>query len=459
MSKEKTIFFCASCGGESIRWQGRCPHCGEWNTLVEERVVKDSAGKAKSQRPLKQAAPLMSLDSTPNTRWQLGLSELDNVLGGGLVPGSSLLLAGEPGIGKSTLLLQLAHSLAYAGQTLYVSGEESPQQILSRARRLRTLDESIMLLAENEIGRALAEAERLCPALLIIDSVQALYDSSLSGAGGSVSQVRSVAAACLAAARELGCAVVLVGHVTKDGQIAGPRLLEHMVDTVLYFEGDRHQALRLLRAVKNRFGATNEVGVFEMTGAGLLPLDQPSAYFLSGRETIRPGSAATCVMQGNRPMLLEVQALVVPSGFGNARRLAAGYETQRLLMLLAVLERRFGLPLGTRDVYVNIAGGLRVEDTAIDLAVAAAVVSSLKERPLEEGMLIFGELGLLGELRSVGQTARRLREGAAFGFGAALIPRQGALRRGEEKPDKKNAPRVLEATDLAQSLSILGLDK
>ena len=459
MAKEKTVFFCASCGGESIRWQGRCPQCGEWNTLVEERVRKESGGKAISSRPLEQAAPLTELSGAMEARWHLGLSELDNVLGGGLVPGSSVLLAGEPGIGKSTLLLQLAQGFSATGQTLYISGEESPRQILSRAARLQTISDNILLLAENEISRALAEAGRLRPALLIIDSVQALYDAELSGAGGSVSQVRAVAAACLMAARQIGCAVVLVGHVTKDGQIAGPRLLEHMVDAVLYFEGDRHQALRLLRAVKNRFGATNEVGVFEMTGGGLLPLAQPSAYFLSGRETIRPGSAATCVMQGNRPLLLEVQALVAPSSFGNARRLAAGYDTQRLLMLLAVLERRFGLPLASRDVYVNVAGGLRVEDTAIDLAAAAAVVSSLKERPLEEGLLIFGELGLLGELRAVGQVERRLREGAAFGFKAALLPRKSAiLRNREEKTDKKSAPRALEAADLAQALTILGLD-
>ena len=457
MIKEKTVFFCASCGGESIRWQGRCPQCGEWNTLVEERLVKKSGSPAKLSRPPVQATPLSEFSGALNERLLSGLGELDTVLGGGLTAGSSLLLAGEPGIGKSTLLLQLAYGLAGAGPILYISGEESLEQIQSRAARLHTVADNILLLAENEISRALAEAQRLRPALLIIDSVQALYDDELSGAGGSVAQVRAVAAACLAAARQLGCAVVLVGHVNKEGQIAGPRLLEHMVDTVLYFEGDRHQALRLLRAVKNRFGATNEVGVFEMSGRGLLPLDQPSAYFLSGRETIRPGSAAACVMQGNRPLLLEVQALVAPSGFGNARRLAAGYDYQRLLMLLAVLERRFGLPLASRDVYVNIAGGLHVEDTAIDLAVAAAVVSSLKEQPLEEGLLIIGELGLLGELRAIGQMARRLREGAAFGFKAALIPRQAALRAPEDKPDKKSSPRVWEAADLAQALTILGL--
>jgi len=458
MGKEKTVFFCSSCGGESIRWQGRCPHCGEWNTLVEEKAVKPAGGKVKPNQPRERAVPLTELDGALNQCWQLGLSELDNVLGGGLVPGSSLLLAGEPGIGKSTLLLQIAHGLRKEGQTLYVSGEESPQQIQARAQRLQTVDSSILLLAENEISRALAEAERLHPVLLIIDSAQALYDGELPGAAGSVSQVRTVAAACLEAARRLGCAVVLVGHVTKEGQIAGPRLLEHMVDAVLYFEGDRHQALRLLRAVKNRFGATNEVGVFEMTGSGLLPLNQPSAYFLSGREVIRPGSAATCVMQGNRPMLLEVQALVAPTSFGNARRLAAGYDTQRLLMLLAVLERRLGLPLANRDVYVNIAGGLRVEDTAVDLAVAAAVVSSLKERSLEKGLLVFGEMGLLGELRAVPQAVRRLREGAAFGFSAALLPRAGALRPHEEKPEKKSSLRALEAADLSQALTILGLD-
>ncbi|MCL1975374.1 MAG: DNA repair protein RadA [Firmicutes bacterium] len=458
MAKVKTVFFCSSCGGESIRWQGKCPHCGEWNTLIEERLVKESAGYTKPSRPIMQATPLAVLEGAAQDRKQTGLSELDNVLGGGLAAGSSLLLAGEPGIGKSTLLLQLAHGLAQTGLTLYVSGEESLQQIQARAQRLQTVNECILLLAENEISRALAEAYRLSPSLLIIDSVQALYDNELAGTGGSVSQVRAVTAACLDAARQMGSSVVLVGHVNKEGQIAGPRLLEHMVDTVLYFEGDRHQSLRLLRAVKNRFGATNEVGVFEMTSRGLLPLDQPSAFFLSGREIIRPGSAATCVMQGNRPMLLEVQALVAPSSFGNARRLAAGYDTQRLLMILAVLERRLGLSLGNRDVYVNIAGGLRAEDTAIDLAIAAAVVSSLKEQPLEEGLLIFGEMGLLGELRAVGQIARRLREGAAFGFGMALMPRQTSLRSYKDIGANKNNPRILEAADLEQALLILGLN-
>lgn len=450
MAKEKTAFFCTSCGGESHRWQGRCPHCGEWNTIQEERVTVEKGTKEKSRAKAPQhAAPLTELSGEQYTRWQLGLSELDNVLGGGLTPGSSLLLGGEPGIGKSTLLLQMAYAMRRHGSTLYVSGEESSAQIHMRAERLHAVDESVLLLTENEITRALREAERIRPALLIVDSIQALTDARLDSAAGTVSQVRSVAAACLEAAREIGCAVVLVGHVTKDGQIAGPRVLEHMVDTVLYFEGDRYQALRLLRAVKNRFGSTNEIGVFEMSGEGLLPLGQPSAYFLSGRQNAQPGSAITCVMQGSRPMLLEVQALVAPSSFGNARRLAAGYDNQRLLMLLAVLERRFALPLSTRDVYLNIAGGLRVEDTAVDLAAAAAIVSSLKEQPIEEGLLVFGELGLLGELRAVAQAARRVKEGAAFGFAKALMPRGAG--------EKEKGARCLEAADLAQALVILGL--
>ncbi|MCL2496242.1 MAG: DNA repair protein RadA [Clostridiales bacterium] len=454
MAKEKTAFFCASCGGESVRWQGRCPHCGEWNTIVEQRVTVEKGGAAKTlAKPPQKAAPLTELAGASCARWRLGLSELDNVLGGGLMPGSSLLLGGEPGIGKSTLLLQIAYAMRHHGQTLYISGEESPGQIHMRAERLNTLDASVLLSTENEIGRALSEAARIRPVLLIVDSIQALTDARLESTAGTVSQVRAVAAACLEAVREIGCAVVLVGHVTKDGQIAGPRVLEHMVDTVLYFEGDRYQALRLLRAVKNRFGSTNEIGVFEMSGMGLMPLGQPSAYFLSGRETILPGSAVTCVMQGSRPMLLEVQALVAPSSFGNARRLAAGYDTQRLMMLLAVLERRLALPLSSRDVYLNIAGGLRVEDTAVDLAAAAAIVSSLKEQPLEEGLLIFGEMGLLGELRAVPLSMRRIKEGAAFGFAKALTPR-GAK---ENDSEKEFASRRLPAADLAQALEILGL--
>ena len=454
MPKTKTVFFCTDCGGESVKWQGRCPHCGVWNTMVEEKIkpAKSGSGSRRVGEPA-QAMPITDLAASTLNRIELGMSELDNVLGGGLMPGSSLLLGGEPGIGKSTLLLQMAYALREQGTTLYISGEESPQQIHLRAERLAALDNRMLLLAENNLQGALAQVEKIQPKLLIIDSIQAIYDPNITSAAGSVSQVRAVAAAVLELTQRLGCTVILVGHVTKEGLLAGPRVLEHMVDTVLYFEGDRHQAFRLLRTVKNRFGSTNEVGIFEMTGQGLSPLGQPSAYFLSQRSNAAAGSAVSCVIQGSRPLLLEVQALVAPSHFGQARRLAAGYDTQRLLMLLAVLERRIGLKLGDKDVYVNIAGGLRVEDTAIDLAAAAAIVSSLKEQPLDEGLLLAGEVGLLGELRAVGQAARRAKEGAAFGFGTILLP--PALKASTE--DKATGIRVLNATDLAQALRVLGL--
>ena len=454
MPKTKIAFFCTSCGGEAIRWQGRCPHCGEWNTMVEEKITPTKSGNINRQAATAaQALPITELAASTLERTCLGLSELDNVLGGGLMPGSSLLLGGEPGIGKSTLLLQIAYALRENGRTLYISGEESPEQIHLRARRLDTLDDRVLLLAENNLSAALSQVESLQPQLVIIDSIQAIYDPNISSAAGSVSQVRAVAAAVLELSQRLGFTVILVGHVTKEGLLAGPRVLEHMVDTVLYFEGDRHQAFRLLRTVKNRFGSTNEVGIFEMTGQGLAPLGQPSAYFLSQRTESAAGSAVSCVIQGSRPLLLEVQALVVPSHFGQARRLAAGYDNQRLLMLLAVLERRIGLKLGDKDVYLNIAGGLRVEDTAIDLAAAAAIVSSLKEQPLDEGLLLAGEVGLLGELRAVAQPARRAKEGATFGFSTILLP--PAIKASTE--NQTEGIRTLNATDLAQALQVLGL--
>jgi DNA repair protein RadA/Sms len=456
MAKAKTVFFCNECGGESIRWMGKCPHCGNWNTMVEHKVDGKSSAKTAGSinLPPAKAQPIARIAADKHHRYALGISELDTVLGSGLTPGSTVLLGGEPGIGKSTLLLQAAAKMAAYGKVLYVSAEEAAEQIRLRYDRLNHDQaapdaDNIYLLTQTDISAALAEAAELQPAFIVLDSVQALFDPDLDSAAGSVSQVRAVAAAAIAFARSQQAAVMMIGHVTKEGQLAGPRVLEHMVDTVLYFEGDRYSALRMLRAVKNRFGSTNEIGVFEMGSAGLQSVSA-SAYFLEQGHLGAPGSAIACVLQGSRPLLIETQALVSASSFGNPRRLASGYDYNRLLLIIAVLERKFSLRLGDKDVYLNIAGGLRLDDPAADLAVAAAIVSSLKDMPLDKEVLLLGEIGLLGELRPVLQEARRLREAVSFGFATALCPRG--------KPaESKGAIRRLEARDLAQALQLLGL--
>lgn len=455
MAKAKTIFFCNECGGESIRWVGRCPHCNAWNTMVEQKI-DERASAQKSNRVLlshSKPAQIDKISANNQNRFQLGINELDTVLGAGLTPGSTVLLGGEPGIGKSTLLLQAAGKMAEYGKVLYVSGEEAAEQIRLRYDRLNADNdakhsENIYLLAESDIDVALQEAAELRPVLLILDSVQALFSADLESAAGSVSQVRAVAAAAIAFAREYNSAVMMIGHVTKEGQLAGPRVLEHMVDTVLYFEGDRYNALRMLRSVKNRFGSTNEIGVFEMSQLGLMPVSA-SAYFLEQSHLGAPGSAITCVMQGSRPLLIEVQALVSTSSFGNPRRLASGYDYNRLLLIIAVLERKFNLRLGDKDIYLNIAGGLRLDDPVADLAAAAAIVSSLKDIALEKEILLLGEIGLLGELRSVAQETRRVKEAASFGFKSAVAP--------QNKREEKSAVRKLAAADLGQALQMLGL--
>lgn len=453
MAKAKTVFFCSECGGESVRWVGKCPHCGAWNTMIEQKIAPETAANSAGRVRLSRSAPCR-IDQVPaeeHRRYRLGIDELDTVLGGGLTPGSSVLLGGEPGIGKSTLLLQAAAKMAAYGKVLYVSGEEAAEQIKLRYQRIsgeKAAADNIYLLAQTDIDSALEEAAALAPSLLILDSVQALFSPQLESAAGSVSQVRAVAAAAIAFAREHQTAVMLIGHVTKEGMLAGPRVLEHMVDTVLYFEGERYNALRLLRAVKNRFGSTNEIGVFEMAENGLQPLPA-AAYFLEQRHLSAPGSAVTCVLQGTRPLMIEVQALVSPSSFGNPRRLSSGYDYNRLLLIIAVLERKLKLRLGDKDIYINIAGGLRLDDPAADLAVAAAIASAAAERPLEQELLLLGEIGLLGELRGVTQEERRLREAAALGFLQAVCPPAVA--------PPASALRRLEAADLSEALQILGL--
>jgi DNA repair protein RadA/Sms len=453
MAKAKTVFFCNECGGESVRWSGKCPHCGSWNTLVEQKVEEAASAAGRAARPAARPRPISEITADKQSRFLLGLSELDTVLGGGLMPGSSVLLGGEPGIGKSTLLLQAAAAMTTYGRVLYVSAEEASEQIKLRFERLCGKESAIaadqlFLLAQTDIEAALAAAAEIQPQLLILDSVQALFSPALESAAGSVSQVRAVTAAAIDFARRENAAVMLIGHVNKEGMLAGPRVLEHMVDTVLYFEGERYNALRLLRAVKNRFGSTNEIGVFEMNEQGLCPVSA-SAYFLGQRHEEAPGSAVTCVLQGSRPLLIEVQALVSPSSFGNARRLAAGYDYNRLLLIIAVLERKYNLRLGDKDIYLNIAGGLRLDDPAADLAAAAAIVSSASDRPLDKDALLLGEVGLLGELRSVSQEARRLREAAAFGFKSAVCP-EGKLKEAVDL-------RRIATDDLGMALKTLGL--
>lgn len=448
--KEKTVFVCNSCGNTSAKWYGRCPACGNWNSLIEETVIDNKPSINGEKR--KESKPRKLNEIVPNEveRYPLGIAELDGVLGGGIVPASSILLGGEPGIGKSTLLLQAAHLMAEKyGGVFYITGEESVNQVQLRAKRLGCISSGVTLFAENNLHIALNEAKKHNSKLLIIDSVQAVFLPELSSIPGSIAQVRAVAAACLDFAREEEVTVVLVGHVTKEGTLAGPRVLEHMVDTVLYFEGERFTSFRLLRAVKNRFGSTNEIGVFEMGEKGLQPFSNPSLFFLGQRPHQVAGSAITCVIQGTRPMLLEVQALVSDTNFGNPRRLAVGVDYNRLLIILAVLEKKLGIPLGVRDVYLNIVGGLKVDDPAADLAIAAAVVSSFSGRMIPDDLLIAGEIGLLGEVRGIGQVNRRLKEGEGFGFSQFLLPRHC-----EEKQKDK---RIHKVSDLSEALKILGL--
>ncbi|MBE3556198.1 MAG: DNA repair protein RadA [Firmicutes bacterium] len=418
----QTHFVCSSCGYQSVRYFGRCPGCGTWNSLVEER--EEAADKLPNHRvKAVRAQPITLVGGAEARRFGSGFVEMDRVLGGGIVEGSLVLLGGDPGIGKSTLLLQVADAITTrGGSVLYVTGEESAAQVQLRAQRLGVGNERLYLLAETEIEAALTEVQRLQPTLVVADSVQTLYDPQLASAPGSVSQLRAVTARLMQLAKQQGVAVFIVGHVTKEGQIAGPRLLEHMVDTVLYLEGERRQEFRILRAVKNRFGATNELAVFEMVGEGLTEVENPSSFFLSERTTQMPGSVVSAGYEGTRPLLLEVQALVAPSALPVPRRMAQGIDLNRLILLLAVLERRAGLPLASQDVYVNVAGGVHWNEPAADLAVAVAVASSLRDVVVDPALVVFGEVGLAGEIRTVVKAGQRLREAQRLGFHRALVP-------------------------------------
>lgn len=419
--KEKTVFVCGECGYVTQKWMGRCPQCGTWNTLTEEERI--SSPKGSAQRAEK-AVPLHSVTADEKSRLSTGFRELDRVLGGGLVKGMVVLLGGDPGIGKSTLLLEVADRLSGENTVLYVSGEESRSQLRLRADRLG-IQSDPFLYCETGLEAALDQARELKANVLIVDSVQTMQSESADSAAGSVSQIRTITQILTRFAKETGTVVLIVGHVTKDGLIAGPHVLEHIVDTVLYFEGDRHEGLRLLRSVKNRFGSTNELGVFEMSDTGMLEVTDPSSLFLSGTNAV--GCAVTCVLEGSRPLLCEVQSLLCPNAFGSPRRTAAGLDYNRLNMILAVLERKARLKVSDKDVYCDIAGSLRVLDRGADLATAMCIASAVLEKPLPDHSVVIGEVGLTGEIRPVSQLDTRVKEAIRLGYTAIVIPSRGKV--------------------------------
>lgn len=418
--KNKTIFVCRECGNESAKWMGKCPMCGTWNSMVEENIVKTSAAPKVS----KQAAPVLitEISTSEGERESSGSKELDRVFGGGIVKGSLILCGGEPGIGKSTLLLQVAKNVSSDKKVLYVSGEESDKQIKLRADRLDALSENLLVLNETDLGTILSVIASVKPDYVIADSIQTFYSEELASAPGSVGQVRECTMKFMETAKGNAITFFIVGHVTKEGSIAGPRVLEHMVDCVLYFEGERHQSYRIVRAVKNRFGSTNEIGVFEMTDKGLIDVKNPSLMLLSGRPTKSPGSAIVCSVEGTRPILAEIQALVSSSSFSMPRRMASGVDYNRVTLLMTVLEKRVGLNIGSHDAYVNVTGGIRLDETATDLAIVCAIASSFRNQPLPEDMAFFGEVGLTGEIRTVTQAARRVAEIKKMGFKRCMLP-------------------------------------
>ncbi len=451
MAKSKTVHSCTECGGQSPKWQGQCPHCGAWNTLVES-VAAPAATRFTGVAGARSAIrPLATVDAKEIHRIPTGQEEFDRVLGGGLVEGGVVLLGGDPGIGKSTLLLQACAVLGATRRTLYVTGEESVEQVAMRAQRLGLVNAPVELLAEVQLEAIVAAAGSASPEVLVVDSIQTMYTEALTSAPGSVSQVRECAAQLTRLAKQRGIAVIFVGHVTKEGAIAGPRVLEHIVDTVLYFEGDAHSSFRLVRAIKNRFGAANELGVFAMTERGLKGVSNPSALFLSRHDAAVPGSAIVATLEGSRPLLVEIQALVDPVQGGTPKRLAVGLDPQRLALLLAVLHRHGGVETAGYDVFVNAVGGVRIGEPAADLAVLMAVNSSLRNSPLPDKSLVFGEVGLAGEVRPVQRGQERIREAAKLGFRTALIPAANKPRHPVEGIDLVPVARVSDAIDFVRS--------
>lgn len=448
--KETTRFVCGQCGFASRKWLGRCPDCGAWDSLAEERQV----AAARPGRPAATVQPLVAADGgEEGERLVSGIAEMDRVLGGGIVPGSLVLIGGDPGIGKSTLILQLLSSLAARQhQVLYVTGEESVRQIRMRAGRLAIGEREIFVSTENCVEAVVDLARQLRPALLAVDSIQTVFSEEVGSAPGSVTQVREATARLLQLAKSTHLPILLVGHVTKDGAIAGPRVLEHMVDTVLYFEGDRGQVFRILRTVKNRFGSTNEIGVFEMQERGLVGVDNPSALFLAERPVNVPGSVVLPSVEGTRPILVEVQALVSRSSLGTARRTAIGADPQRLALLTAVLEKKLGVTLFDHDIFLNVAGGIRIVEPALDLGVVAALLSSFFEKPIDPATVVCGEVGLAGEVRAVGQMEMRLREAGRLGFGTFLMPESAGRQLTGKAAQGVQVVAVRTVADLAERL-------
>lgn len=423
-TRSKTVFVCSECGYETPKWAGKCPGCGEWNTMVEDVRLPQKSAVSAVPRPAHtfSATPLSQINAADEHRFVTGISELDRVLGGGIVNGSVILLSGDPGIGKSTILLQVCNALQRDIKILYVSGEESAIQIKLRAKRIGVESDSVSVMTETDVQTVCEYINSARPDLVMIDSIQTMQHPDISSSPGSIVQVRESANLLLRTGKSLDIPIFIVGHVNKGGDIAGPKVMEHIVDTVLYFEGERNQSYRILRAIKNRFGSTNEIGVFEMTETGLAEVENPSAMMLSGRMSDVSGGCITCIIEGTRPILAEVQGLVAATGFGNARRTAAGFDYNRLNLLLAVLEKRLGLMFSNLDTYINIVGGIRLDEPAADLAVAMALVSGLRDIPIDENTVTFGEIGLSGELRSVPRAQARVNEAARMGFTRCILP-------------------------------------
>lgn len=446
MAKAKgSVFFCGECGYESTKWLGKCPACGSWNTMLEQKKI--SSIPSINNLTYAHAIPLADVTTTASGRVSSGIGELDRVLGGGIVPGSVTLLGGDPGIGKSTLLMQTAAELTKQGTVLYVTGEESASQLKLRAERLG-VGGDMLILAENDLSAIESEVDRIKPAYVMIDSIQTMYSADCSGTNGSISQIREATSLITRMAKRTGAATFIVGHVTKDGAIAGPRILEHMVDTVLYFEGDRQDSFRLLRSVKNRFGSTDEIGVFEMRSTGMAEISDPSTLFITGTDL--PGCAVTCAMEGTRPMMVEVQALLSTSPFSNPRRMAAGLDNNRLVLLLAVLEKKAGLRFYDKDVYTNVVGGIRLDERACDLAVAMCIAGAGADIALPPRTAILGELSLTGEVRPVNRLDKRIQECARLGFSHIVVPNSDTL----PKVDSLNYTRV---KNIREALCILGI--
>ncbi|MBO5352304.1 MAG: DNA repair protein RadA [Lachnospiraceae bacterium] len=453
MAKAKSVFFCKECGYESAKWLGQCPGCRAWNSFTEEPVIQTKQkssilAAAGASKPL----PLNEVSSDKEERTLIGIKEFDRVLGGGIVKGSLVLVGGDPGIGKSTLLLQMCREISTRHKVFYISGEESAQQIKMRADRLGEFSGEVLLLSETNLDQIEQTLEQEKPEIVIIDSIQTMYREEVGAAPGSVSQVREATASLMRLAKVKEISIFIVGHVTKEGTVAGPRMLEHMVDTVLYFEGDNSAAYRILRAVKNRFGSTNEIGVFEMSGTGLKEVVNPSEYMLEGRPEEEPGSVITTVMEGTRPILVEVQALVCQTNFNMPRRTAAGVDYNRVNLLMAVMEKRLGISMAGCDAYVNVAGGMRISEPGIDLAIVLALLSSYRNKAVDSRTIAFGEIGLTGEVRSVSMLSQRVKEAEKLGYEVCIVPRARSARIPEESPRKIKLVEVGNIRELAALL-------